>query len=442
MKTILKSFYIDGIEYVFSSNSGFLVKVDSFTKSIINAINKGEEIAHSNLGEDYDCEGVDFIVDKIISSGFFELNKSLLNTRRTINLRKIILMIAHDCNLSCDYCFGDEGTYHMRGYMTKECAFKSIDFLLLNSKEEKLQVTFFGGEPLLRFDLIREVVEYCKNIEKSSNKKFGFSITTNGTLITKEIEDYFIKENIFVQISIDGNQQMHDNNRHYKSGAGSYNNLVKATKSLISRAKVKGKATIALPNINMVDVFKHICSLGFSQIPITLAHSAIECNDYEQVNYETSRFVNYLFSLIKKGEIDKVKKATRTYKILQMIHYRKYKSTYCGAGFNMVTIDINGKIFPCHRLSADNPESSIGTVYSNDLIENQTNIMNVSEQCSNCWIRGFCGGGCPATNYFFNKTYLYCPEHICKHERHYIEELFKLYIKLSKDEIKLLFNVK
>ena len=440
MKSVLKKFRVGEENYIFSANSGILVKADELAERVVDALNRDLD-PHSHLQIDGFCdEDISSAIRAVEESGFFDMHPSLISRTLSRRLSKIVLMIAHDCNLACDYCFGDEGTYHSRGYMNKECAYRAIDFLVQNAASRTLKVSFFGGEPLLRFNLIKQVVEYCKAIASNNNFEFSFSITTNGTLITKEVEDFFISEKFYVQVSIDGNEAMHDRNRHYKDQSGSYYKILESTDTLRRKTEVKGKATVSMDNIDMVTVFDHIDYLGFSQIPITLAHSAIEPSDYERVNYETSRFVRHLYSLIKEGKFDLVRKASRTYKILKMIHKRQYKRSYCGAGIGMLTIDINGNIYPCHRLSADDKKSSIGSIYNQKDLKNNVDIFQKGEKCNLCWIQGLCAGGCPSTNYSISKRYSCCPEYICEHERQYVGELFNLYILLNQSEKDKLFS--
>lgn len=440
MKSVLKKFRVGEENYIFSANSGILVKVDELAGRVVDALNRNLD-PHSNLEKDkFSDEDISSAIKTIEESGFFDMHPSLTSKPLSRRLSKIVLMIAHDCNLACDYCFGDEGTYHCRGYMDKECAYRAIDFLVQNAASSILKVSFFGGEPLLRFNLIKQVVEYCKIIALKNKLEFSFSITTNGTLITREVEDFFVTEKFYVQVSIDGNEEMHDRNRHYKDQSGSYYKILESTDTLRRKTDVKGKVTVSMDNIDMVTVFDHINHLGFSQIPITLAYSAIEPSDYDRVKYETSRFVRHLYSLVKEGKFCLVRKASRTYKILKMIHKRQYKRSYCGAGIGMVTVDINGKIYPCHRISADDKTSSIGSVYNPMNLKDNVDILKKGEKCNLCWIQGLCAGGCPSTNYFISKKYSCCPEYICEYERQYVEELFNLYISLNQSEKEKLFS--
>ncbi|MEF9959806.1 MAG: radical SAM protein [Niameybacter sp.] len=141
-------------------------------------------------------------------------------------------MIAQECNLKCKYCYGEGGEYQERGKMTNDIAIKSVDFLIENTKQKELLIIFFGGEPLMNFDLIKVVVEYCKAKEKYTDKKFRFSMTTNGTLINDKIEEYIRENNIFVQISIDGRKEVNDINRFNSSGEGIFDKVIARTHNL------------------------------------------------------------------------------------------------------------------------------------------------------------------------------------------------------------------
>ena len=133
-----------------------------------------------------------------------------------MNLCALTLMVSQECNMRCAYCYGDCGEYNNKGMMTSETAIKAIDYLVENTKEDKLAIAFLGGEPVLNFSLIKEVVEYCSKISSESNKKFSYTITTNGTLLNDEIEKFLIDNNIKTQISIDGTKNNHDRMRYFK----------------------------------------------------------------------------------------------------------------------------------------------------------------------------------------------------------------------------------
>lgn len=152
----------------------------------------------------------------------------VVNNNRMPNIKGITLMLVQACNLACKYCYAQEGEYADKGIMSKEVALNAIDYLLENSGDtQELYITFFGGEPLLCFELIKEIVAYCKIKEKISGKNFKYSMTTNGTLLTDEINQFIIKNKISTMISIDGDIEQHDSKRYYKSGNGCYNVIMK-----------------------------------------------------------------------------------------------------------------------------------------------------------------------------------------------------------------------
>lgn len=213
-----KEFHIDGKDYLYTINASGLFEIDLITKEILKCNGLTVEEAYQKLEGKIPQDKVDNLLLDMLQAKFLKGEKTNAKSfQLEVNekISALVLMIVQECNLRCIYCYGDCGEYENKGIMSKETAFDSVDYLIENSDEDDIFITFFGGEPLLNFKLIKEVVDYCKYKESKSKKKFKYSITTNGTLINEEIEK-FLKDNQFViQISIDGKRDKHNANRYY-----------------------------------------------------------------------------------------------------------------------------------------------------------------------------------------------------------------------------------
>lgn len=273
-----KEFFIDEKIYLYTINTSGLFEIDNITKAILACEGMTIGEACKRLQETITREEVVNILSEMSLAGFMRNSirqNDFLDKEVNKKISAIILMVVQECNLRCVYCYGNGGEYTNKGIMSEKTAFDSVDFLINNSDDEELFITFFGGEPLLNFKLIKEVVEYCKKREIDTRKKFRYSITTNGTLINKEIEE-FLKDNKFIiQISIDGEKEKHNANRYDINGIGSYETVIKKTENLRKDSLVSARATISSNNMGYVEIFEHLVSLGFCVVPIAIAKNML-----------------------------------------------------------------------------------------------------------------------------------------------------------------------
>ena len=192
--------------------------------------------------------------------------------RRTV-VKALCLHIAHDCNLACKYCFAEEGEYHgRRALMSFEVGKKALDFLVANSGNRvNLEVDFFGGEPLMNWDVVKRLVEYGRSLEPAYNKKFRFTLTTNGVLLNEEILEFANKEMSNLVLSIDGRKQIHDRMRPFRGGQGSYDLIVpKFQRAAESREQLNYyvRGTFTRNNLDFSEDVLHLADLGFKQISV------------------------------------------------------------------------------------------------------------------------------------------------------------------------------
>lgn len=200
-----KVFNINGDNIVFDVENGEIIRVDDRTLRLIRRNHLSKELLFEKSRIDFTYEEFEKLIKEMEDAHFvnYEEQRDVNSTYEKENILGITLMLVQGCNLACSYCFGDEGSYCDSGKMSKEVAFKSIDYLLEHSTSDTVLVTFFGGEPLLAIGLIKEIIKYCEGKEK----KFKYSMTTNGTLLDNEISGLIKKYNISTIISIDGDEE-------------------------------------------------------------------------------------------------------------------------------------------------------------------------------------------------------------------------------------------
>lgn len=324
---------------------------------------------------------------------------------RNINhqLKSICLNVAHICNLACPYCFASGGNYKgSEALMTPEVGRKAIDYLLENSRDRAIvEVDFFGGEPLLNFSLIRDLVAYGEEQSKAAGKAIKWSMTTNGVLLDEEVSRFLVAHDIGTVLSIDGRKEIHDASRYFKNGRGSYDQVVgNYLKFKDETQDYVARGTYTSKNLDFYKDVEILKELGFNHLslePVIGGDLTVQDLDAIRESYdELARL--YLKWLAEKKPLDffhfniNLKGGPCIYK----------RITACGAGFEYLAITPAGDIYPCHQL-IENPEYRMGNILEGGFREDisgeflATNIYT-KEQCRNCWARFYCSGGCHANN--------------------------------------------
>ena len=330
--------------------------------------------------------------------------------RQTV-VKALCLHIAHDCNLACRYCFAGEGKYHGdKALMSLEVGKKAIDFLIANSGHRRnLEVDFFGGEPLMNLDVVKELVSYGRSLEEKYDKKFRFTLTTNGVLLDRDVTEFANKELDNVVLSLDGRKQVNDRMRPTINGKGSYDIIVPKFKEFI---KARGdrdyyvRGTFTRYNLDFAADVLHYADLGFEKLsmePVVAPDSkeyAIRKEDLPEIMEQ--------YDILAKEYIDRIRKGNGFTFFHFMIDLSQgpciaKRLSGCGSGDEYLAITPWGDIYPCHQF-VGNEDFKMGDVYhgiDRDDIRQMFRSCNVyaKPDCMKCFARYYCSGGCAANAY-------------------------------------------
>lgn len=346
-------------------------------------------------------------------------------------IEKIGLLLTQDCNLKCKYCYAEEGQYHSPGKMERKTAIRCIENTLNKNKNQPLEVVFFGGEPIINYDVIRQIVLYFE----SKTDKLTYSITTNGTLITNSITDFLLKHNINVLISLDGNYS-NNKNRIYKDGSSTYYDVINNTQRLREYSNIGIRATLMPNNMDIVETAKHMIDIGFSYFTIEPAFDFFEESKFEEMISRYKEYFEYLEKQIQEKRYDFVRRNYTFFKMIQRIHYSKQRDSYCNMGKTICAFDIEGKSSPCHRfVELQNLEK---TYISSEMIYEQLRKYKQTI-CKNCYAYNFCNLGCPY-EFYSNQNNPQKLEFYCRYAKRNLEILLKIYVQLTEEDKKYLFG--
>lgn len=452
MSTIVKDndyklFDVNEKKYVYIADTGKIFEADNELVDVLEELRIQGKSMDEFASEHQDQSNIQKVVELVKSENIFGDNKekkeSLIKKRIEKNtIGAIALLLIQGCNLRCTYCYGEDGQYHDSGIMDVSTALRSVAFFVKESSLQSINICFFGGEPLLNFPVIKEVAEYCKQLESDTGKTISFSMTTNGTLITEEIEKFILGNKVAVQISLDGDKETQDKNRFDAQHNGTYETVVNKTKNLRERGALGVRATLTPFNMNVVEIYKHLESLNFNKIIISPAFNLLSDEDYTVLAEKYIEWYRHLETELKNGNFKYVRKAKLFRQEIQKIDRALVRISSCGAGKNMVAVDIHGNVFPCQRFVAMK-EYGIGSI-NDGLSAQKTFLADVvggeSNKCKECWIRNLCVSGCPFCNASDNGDVHIQNEKCCEYEKAVHEELIKIYLRLTEKEKQMLIG--
>ena len=326
-------------------------------------------------------------------------------------IKALCLHIAHTCNLNCEYCFASQGKYHGdRALMSLEVGKRAIDFLVENSgTRTNLEVDFFGGEPLMNWDVVKDIVKYARSIEKEKNKNFRFTLTTNGVLVDDDVIEFANKEMHNVVLSLDGRKEVHDHLRKTINGKGSYDTIVPKFQEFVKRRGDKGyyiRGTFTHNNVDFTNDIFHMADLGFTELSMEPVVCAPE--DPYALTYDDLPVLFEQYEILAKEMLKREKEGKPITFYHYMIDLTSGPCIYkrisgCGSGTEYMAVTPWGELFPCHQFVGD-PKYSLGNIYegvTNKEAQDEFKLCNAyaKPECKDCWAKLYCSGGCAANSY-------------------------------------------
>ena len=420
----------NGFNIVLDVNSGMIHIVDDIAYDIIGLFEekKQEEIISKLKGTYQETDIIDTINEiralkedgRLFTEDIYEEYIEEVKSRKTV-VKALCIHIAHDCNLACRYCFAEEGEYKgKRELMSLEVGKKAIDFLIENSGSRRnLEVDFFGGEPLMNWQVVKDIVAYGRSLEEANNKNFRFTLTTNGVLLDEEIMDFANKEMSNVVLSLDGRKEVNDSNRPFRNGLGSYDIIVPKYKEFVEKRGDRDyfvRGTFTRKNLDFSQDIIHFADLGFKQMSIEPVVGAEE-EEYSLKREDLPKIFEEYDSLSKEF-ISRQKQGNPFNFFHFMIDLEQgpcvsKRLSGCGSGTEYLSVVPNGDLYPCHQFAGEK-DFLMGNVFEGikrkDIQDEFRNVNVYSkEECKKCFAKFYCSGGCAANSYNFkgniNDTY-------------------------------------
>ncbi len=423
---MIHKYTLNGFYIVLDVNSGAVHVVDKLFYNMLDLVEAPlakecpANILEAFLGEYNRQEILDTYVEMVELSEAGQLFSEddyaqFSNMMVSSPVKAMCLHIAHDCNLRCEYCFAGKGDYHEgRMLMPLEVGYKAIDYLLKYSQgRHNLELDFFGGEPLMNFDVVKEIVKYARSKEKEYNKLFRFTITTNGVLLTDDKIDFINQEMSNVVLSTDGRKEVNDRVRTRVDGTGCYDSIMPKFQRLVEKRLAPGnpfdqyyvRGTFTKYNLDFAEDVLHLNQLGFDQIsvePVVTDSSmpyALTEEDLPAIFAEYERLSKILIERKKAGtgfnffhfmlDLDQGPCAIK-------------RLRGCGCGNEYVAVTPDGDVYPCHQF-VGHEEWKMGSVLDQSIdttIKDQFALATVygKPDCQKCWAKFYCSGGCNANN--------------------------------------------
>ncbi len=334
--------------------------------------------------------------------------------KRETVVKALCLHIAHDCNLACKYCFAEEGEYHgRRALMSFEVGKKALDFLIANSGNRRnLEVDFFGGEPLMNFEVVKQLVAYGREQEKIHDKNFRFTLTTNGVLLNDDILEFLNKEMANVVLSIDGREEVNNKMRPFRNGKGSYELIVpKFQKVAESRNQTNYyvRGTFTRNNLDFSEDVLHLADLGFEQIsvePVVAADTEEYALREEDIPVICEQYDRLAKEMVKRSKEGKCFNFFHFMIDLQGGPCVAKRISGCGSGTEYLAVTPWGDFYPCHQFVGEE-KFLLGNVdtgiVNTDIVESFKGCnVYAKDKCRNCFSKFYCSGGCAANSYNFH----------------------------------------
>ncbi|PPK49585.1 thioether cross-link-forming SCIFF peptide maturase [Clostridium algidicarnis] len=431
--------------YVIDVNSGSLHMVDELVYDILDENElQDKQIILENLKLKYSKEDITEAlkdINELVTEGLLYSEDLYEDIARKTDkedsspyIKALCLNIIHDCNLRCKYCFADEGEYKgARKTMSAKVGKKAIDFVIEKSGPRKnIEVDLFGGEPLMAFEIIKEIVAYAREQEKVYNKNIRFTMTTNATLLNDEIIEYLDKNMVNIILSIDGRESVNDAVRVRRDGSGTQKSILPKIKKMVEkRDKSKQyyvRGTFTRENTDFFEDIMYLAGEGFKEIsiePVVLPEDhdlSLREEDLETIFKQYDNLYDEMLKRHKEGNEFKFYHFNIDLQGGPCVYKR---ISGCGAGHEYVAVTPDGEIYPCHQF-VGNKDFIMGDIFKGDLDMEMSNKFKKAHiynkpVCKECWAKFYCSGGCQANNFNFNGDMNIPYELGCKMQKKRIE---------------------
>ena len=424
---MIHQYRLNGYNIILDTYSGSVHVTDDVAYDAIAGLDQGrsrDEIEKELLTR-YSARGVTVSdiadtfadIDELIAAGqlFTEdvfAGKNFDLKSRSNVVKALCLLVTHTCNLSCSYCFASQGNFHGKeGLMNFETGKRALDYLVENSGfRRNLEVDFFGGEPLMNFEVCRQLVAYARSIEKEKKKNFRFTLTTNGIGISDEVIAWANKECHNVVLSLDGRKEVNDRFRVDRLGRGSYDTIVPKFQKLVKARGGRGyymRGTFTHYNTDFAaDIFHMADDLGFTELsmePVVTDPSSPSALTEEDLPVLFEQYELLAKDMVRRER--EGKPITFYHYMINLEHgpciYKRISG--CGSGTEYMAVTYNGDLYPCHQFVSD-PAYKLGDIWNgvtNTALRDRFRECNVysHKDCGNCWAKLYCSGGCAANAY-------------------------------------------
>ena len=419
---MIHCYKLNGYNIVIDAFSGSVHAVDDVAYDIIGMYESSEkEDIVRRITEKYrvtEEEVMSCIADidalkkdkKLFCEDIYEEKADVLKNKNNV-IKALCLHVAHTCNLSCEYCFASQGKYHGdRALMSFEVGKRALDFLIENSGDRtNLEVDFFGGEPLMNFEVVKELVAYARSIEKDAGKNFRFTLTTNGILLNDEVTDFCNMEMNNVVLSLDGRKEVHDRFRKDYKGRGSYDVIVPKFLDFVKKRGNKSyyiRGTYTHANTDFTNDIFHMADLGFKELSMEPVVCEPSC-EYALTKDDLPVLLEQ-YEILAREMIKRENEGRGFTFYHYMIDLENGPCIYkrisgCGSGTEYMAVTPWGELFPCHQFVGDE-KYSMGNIWdgvTNTGLREKFKKCNAysRKECKDCWAKLYCSGGCAANAY-------------------------------------------
>ncbi len=464
-------FSIWGMRFVVDTESGNFFEIDDIASDALNLFttNREREITE-RLSLRYPKSAIKSAIRNINllkNKGVIFSNSKPSNSNFKREVTDLTLNVTDGCNLACNYCWNKGGSYTRRKrknpLMPKETALRAVNVLVKESNNAAdLVIDFYGGEPLLNYTVMQEVILYCRAIAKKVKKRFRFLLATNGTLFDKNKAVFLMENGVDVAISIDGPKGIQDKQRPFSTGGGSFDAIMKNIEALPNRLRHRlvARATFTPYSASIVETFKYLRNLGFERIEICESERAgynltDERKEYFFNKKEGLELLKALYTKLSDYYTQEVLREkldyentyfNRFFKQLSRLYHIQSISGSCSAGSSQIAVDIDGWIYPCTAFIGIK-RYSIGHVNKDVMTKRVNNFLNtrktLSPKCSACWAKSICQGcgSCYNINYFTSKNLNEPNPHYCELFLHKTKLMIAMLSRIGKQKPFLLDEV-